>query len=883
MTLAAGSRLGPYVVEALIGVGGMGEVYRGRDTQLNRDVALKVLPSAFCADAERVARFRREAQILASLNHPHIAAIHGFQDEPPSAPGGTSVQALVLELVDGPTLAERIMRGPLPLEQALAIARQIVAALDAAHEHGVVHRDLKPANIKVRGDGTVKVLDFGLAKALDPAAAAPGGSALTSPAMTRLGVVLGTAAYMSPEQARGLAADKRSDIWAFGSVLYEMLSGKRAFEGEDSSDTMAAVLRGEPDWSALPRDVPAPVSALLRRCLAKDPARRLRDIGDARFDLEDAPAAAAAPSVRRTSARAALGWGIAGLAVGLAAAFGLAFVRTSGPALQMRVDLNTPSALDPFSIALSPDGRAIAFVAAGDGAPRLWLRRLDQGTATPLPATDLAQYPFWSPDGRSLGFFANGELKRIDIDGGLPRALAPAVPGGGGDWGPDGEILFAPTLGAQLFRVAAGGGPVTAVTEVDETRGQNGHRFPQFLPDGRRFIFFGFGAEGSRGIHMGSLDEPGQSRWITAADGAGAYDASGWLLFMQQGVLLARRLNVARAELTGEPIALAEGLSTNEATARPFAAAASGVLAVASAQTPSRLTWLDRSGRVLGTLGAVEDDDLLDAEISPDGTRVAVSRTQQANADVWVYDAARGARVTLELSNERYPTWSPDGRELLFSSDRNGPLDLYVGSVAAPGRERAVLASPDRKFPSDWSPDGGSVLYFNVATPDSLATRLDLWLLPLGDTDPQARPWLATPASELWGQFSPDGQYIAYHSNESGRLQEIYVRRFAKPEERWTISTAGGVYPRWSSDGKELYYIAPDRTLMAVPIETTATELSAGVPQPLFQRRIVGGGRNVIGRRQQYDVAPDGRFLVNIESDDAPASSITLLLNWDAR
>jgi len=671
-----------------------------------------------------------------------------------------------------------------------------------------------------------------------------------------------------------LTADKRSDIWAFGCVLYEMITGKRAFEGEDSSDTMAAVLRGEPDWNALPEAVPNSVRVLLRRCLAKDPARRLRDIGDARLDLEavlDDRAVAVRP--RRVPARAALAWCLAGLAIGVLASFGLALLRTSDPAPQTHVEITTPGSLDSLSVALSPDGRAIAFVAADDSASRLWVRRLEDGTTTALPGTEFAQYPFWSPDGRAIAFFAGGELKRVDLEGGPPRFLARAVPGGGGDWGPTGDILFAPSIGSPIVRVPASGGPTTPVNEV-AAGGEYGYRFPQFLPDGR-FLFYIRGNESRNGVYLASLGNPESVRRLTAADAAGLYVAPGWLLFLQQGTLLARRLDIARGELSGEPIVVAEGLPTNEVSARAFSAGANGSLAYATYQAPSRLTWFDRSGRVLGTFGAAEDYDLLDPEISPDGLRVAVTRTRRNNTDVWVFDAPRGIRLTLEASAERYPTWSPDGRELLFQSDRNGPYDLYIGSVNEPGRARPALVSTQRKYPSDWSPDGASVLYFGLG----LTETPDLWVASLG-SDPQARVWVETPVTELWGQFSPDGQYVAYHSTESGQTHEVYVRRFSESAERWTISTAGGVYPRWSRDGTELYYIAPDATLMAVPIRTNGSELVAGVPEPLFKSRIVGGGRNAVGMRHQYDVAPDGRFLINVVSDDTGSSAITLVLNW---
>ena len=889
MPLAPGTRVGVYEVAGSLGTGGMGEVYRARDPALGREVALKLLPTSFAADPERRARLAREARLLAALNHPNIATIYGLEDASGSFPHADGeVHALVLELVEGHTLAERIVRGPLPVDEAVAIAKQLAAGLDAAHQQGIVHRDLKPGNVKIRPDGTAKILDFGLAKALAEHDAMGESEVATRPDVTRFGVVIGTAAYMSPEQARGLPVDKRGDIWAFGCVLFEMLTGRRAFAGDDASDTMAAILRSDPDWDALPPELPARLRALLARCLAKDPARRLRDIGDARLELEEplAPDVAPTPDAgARPARRAVLPWALAAALAGIVAGASIGALRTPAAPPTRLLEMTTPASLDPFSLSLSPDGRAMAFVAAGDGQPRLWVRRLDQANATLLPGTEGAQYPFWSPDGTALGFFADGQLKRIDRDGGRLRSLVPAAPGGGGAWGPNDTILFAPQLGSPLYRISGSGGEPQVVTQILE--GQFGHRFPQFLPDGR-FLFYAFGERGAPtagGIYLGSLDDPEATHRVTAADGAGLYMEPGWLLFVDRGALLARLFDVGTAALHGPAFAIAENVETNDASTRSFSAA-EGVIAYVPWSTPSRLTWFDRDGRELGTLGAADDNDLMDPEISPDGTRVAVSRKRLNDSDVWIFDATRGTRFTLEASSEQLPVWSPDGRELLLQSNRDGWPELYVGSATSPGLERPVAKpegpSPQRRFPSDWSPDGSAVLFFAVSGTQSLQARLDMWVLPLvGEREPY--PWLETAATEVWGQFSPDGQFVAYHSNESGAAHEVYVRRFAEPQHRWLISAAGGVYPRWSRDGKELYYIAPDRSLIAVPIEVRGTDLVVGNPRPLFQTRIIGGGRNVVGRRHQYDVAPDGRFLINVERDDAQAPAIKLLLNWRAR
>ncbi len=531
--LSAGQRMGPYEVTASLGAGGMGEVYRARDRRLQRDVAIKILPEPFAADPERLARFEREAQVLASLNHPNIAAIYGLEEGPAEA--GPPVRALVLEFVDGPTLADRIAQGPLPLDEALPVAKQIADALEAAHEHAVVHRDLKPANIKLRPDGTVKVLDFGLARALEPVGAGvsgPDAPTITSPAlMTRAGVILGTAAYMAPEQARGKPVDRRADVWAFGCVLFEMLTGRRAFDGEDMPEILSCVLQREPEWHLLPSDVPQAIQRLLRLCLEKDVKKRRRDAGDVRIDLDQALAGAAdsaAPPVAASAAsrRERRAWSLA--AVSLVALAALAvpavrYLREMPPAAppETRTEIATPATGDPTSFALSPDGRQLVFVASGDGPPRLWLRPLSGTASQPLVGTEGASLPFWSPDSRSVGFFANGQLKRLDLGGGVPQTLATAVPRGG-TWNAAGVILFARSGAGRLVRVSASGGDAVAVTRLDR---QGTHWWPAFLPDGRRFLFYATGTAETAGIHLGSLDA-GETTRLTAAETAGVYAAS---------------------------------------------------------------------------------------------------------------------------------------------------------------------------------------------------------------------------------------------------------------------------------------------------------------------------------------------------------------------
>ncbi len=563
VSLGPGVRVGPYEVLSSLGAGGMGEVYRARDTTLGRDVALKVLPDNVANDADRTARFRREAQILASLNHPLIAAIYGVEDS-----GATPV--LVLELVEGLTLAERIGAGPLPIDEVLPIAHQIAQALEAAHESGIVHRDLKPANIKLRPDGTVKVLDFGLARALEPASNAVASGALatvTSPAATAFGVILGTAAYMSPEQACGQSVDRGTDVWAFGAVLFEMLTGARAFQGGDPTQTVASVLRSEPDWSRLPPDTPESIRRLLRRCLAKDRRHRLADIRDAGLEIEDAQQSGSMPvSATGAGLRARERWlWIAGLGSSIAVAVGLLLGRDSAPPVrpEQRVEIVTPPTNDPLSFAIAPDGRHLVFVALSDGRPRLWLRNIESGIEQPLRGTDGASLPFWSPDSQSIGFFASELLLRIRLDGSAPRTVAPVVIGTGGTWNEAGAILTLMVPDSQLFRVSAEGGqPVPQTVPPPE----GGHRFPAFLPDGKHFLFF---VAESRAVFLGSLDGS-PSRHLLDADAAAVFAPPSDVLFVRGGVLYVQRFDATRLEPAGNPIKLASGVATSTRASPPY-------------------------------------------------------------------------------------------------------------------------------------------------------------------------------------------------------------------------------------------------------------------------------------------------------------------------
>jgi eukaryotic-like serine/threonine-protein kinase len=871
--MAAGFEFGTYRILGPLDAGGMGEVYRALDTRLHREVAVKVLPAALSDDPERVARLEREARLLAALNHPYIATIHGLD-----VTGGR--HAIVMEMVDGPTLADRLSHGPLALDLALELARQIAEALEAAHEKGIIHRDLKPANIKLTAAGTVKVLDFGLAKATLSDEGDVSVPLMTAGAGSREGLAAGTPGYMSPEQAHGQRVDARSDVWAFACVLYEMLTGHQTFGGTTIAETSTAILESQPDWERLPADVPTGVRRLLRRCLQRDARERLHHIADVRIELEDAIdgdpdgkvlAMLAAANHRRTRVLALT---TALLALALVAVLTAWFLRRSVNAPELRVvEITTPRTADPFSFAISPDGRRLAFVAERDGQPTLWVRDLDAANARALPATEGARRPFWSPDSRSIAFFMNSDLRRVDARGGAPQTITYVLAGTMGTWGLDGTILFSSTASPSLRRVDAAGGSVAVATTPRAE--STGHRHPQFLPDGRHFLFFAGGPDAVRGVYLGTLGSADVTR-LVASDTQGAYVAPGWLLFIRQGTLWAQRFDLGQRTMTGEPTAVADSVAFEPIDGTgAFSTSDAGALTYrAGRPTMTRLAWFDRSGHPRGTVGSFEQIGLTGLRLSPDGRRIAVERSLQNETDVWLLDSARQTRFThgSDGTLSRLPLWSPDGAGITFESVHANSVTLSAKPSAADGPEDVLFASPDVKVPCDWSPDGRFLAYY-VPNPKS---GTDLWVLPRDTRVPIL--FLGTEANELWGQFAPNGHWMAYQSNETGRY-EIYVRPFPSGGGPTLISTAGGVYPRWSRDGKELYFIAPDATMMAVSIRATATTIDAGAPAVLFQTHRLGGGSNVIGRGHQYDVAADGRFLINVDAE-LSASPITLLLNW---
>jgi serine/threonine protein kinase len=889
MPLSVGDKLGHYEVLSLLGAGGMGEVYRARDTTLKRDVALKVLPATFLRDPERMARFQREAEVLASLDHPNIGHIHGIVDSEDS-------RGLVLALIEGPTLADRIEAGPLPQDEAIAIAKQIIEALEYAHERGVVHRDLKPANVKSTPEGVVKVLDFGLAKVLEDEP--PASSLTNSPTLTvghtRAGVILGTAAYMSPEQAVGRPVDRRSDIFSFGAVLYEMLTGKRAFAGETTPDVLEAVVKSDPDWSKLPAATPTVVVNLLRRCLEKDRKQRLQSIGEARIvlngPLED-PAPfqqAIAPSSSRRVSR--LGF----MATAAAAVFALALgavsfihFREQPPAEQVvRFQIFPPEKVAyGSSISLSPDGRQMAFMARAVDSQQsqVWIRSLDTLVARALPGTEGAgNSVFWSPDSRFIAFQSNNKLKKMEVAGGPAQTIGEFRGLRGGAWAPSGTIIFG-SFGQPIMRVSDAGGVPAPVTALDPSRGEASHEYPSFLPDGRHFVYERVSATNENGgIYLGSLDaKPEQQdakRLVTARVPRYAPStdpAFGYVLFAREASLMALPFDTRSLEPTGAAILVSDGLFFSGLPS--YSASTTGVLAFrtgSSAETGSRLLWFDRSGKPLGQVGPLAPYG--GVQLSPDGKTLLTA--DQSPQHLFAVDLARGVLSRVNPGNvaDSAPAVSPDGR-VAFSYAPDGVLgDIYVRPANGAGTPELLFKSPTQKHVNHWSLDGRYLIY-----DDHTTQRQDLWIVPMSGDNHKPIPFLVTPADETFGQFSPDTKWVAYSSDESGR-REVYVQGFvpdhvpAAGVGKWQISTAGGDKPRWRRDGKEMYYIALNGKMMAVPIKSTATTFEPGVAIPLFDTHVTGF--------TPYDVAPDGRFLINTVMEDSAANSspITVVLNWTA-
>jgi serine/threonine protein kinase len=867
-TSLVGQRLGSYSVRALLGVGGMGEVYQAHDSLLGRDVALKILPDLWRSDPDRSARFDREARVLASLNHPNVGAIYGVHD-------ADGVKALVLELVQGETLGDRIVRHPsshrgLPFEEITTIAAQIIDALEAAHERGIVHRDLKPGNIKITADGRVKVLDFGLARAVS------GGSSPAlahSPTITAVGtqhgVLLGTAAYMSPEQARGRGVDKRTDIWAFGCVLYEMLTGTSAFSGEGVTDVLANVINGDPDWRRLPSDTPRAMRVCVERCLQKDLPQRFHDIADVRLAISGAFDDKGEHDTHRPRSIPALayaGWGAAAL-VAIAAGAGIWPSRDTAAIdpPETRFEIVTPPTVILRTLAISPDSRSVVF--AGEFGQPLWLRRLESQDAQALSGSQGGTMPFWSPDGKSIGFFAQGSLKRIDLAGSFVRTLAAAPQPRGGSWNSDGTIVFGAGAVGPLYRVRADGGAAQAATTL--LAGQTNHRWPQFLPDGRRFLLFSLGRSDTRGIYLASLDDPTLKR-LSDRESAYAFMAPAHLLFARQGALWARKLNRDYTSTEGDLVPVAPKVTVSDAAGMGlFSASATGSIAFRASPAIRQLAWVDRVGRTVATLGEPDDAEIALGALTRDGRTAAIIRTVNGNADVWLVASDRGVarRLTTEPSGNISPIFSSDGSRLVYADDGNDDVNhIYERRADGTGNAALLLENSENKNPSDWSPDNRYVLYDSV----NLRTNDDVIALPLfGDRKPVE---VARSAFfERGGRFSPDGRWVAYGSNESGQ-KEVFVQPFPGPGPKIQVSVGGGEWPRWRSDGRELFYVGLDNRLMAVPLTWSGGRLETGRPSPLFTLRagITYGG---------VEPSPDGqRFLTVVSVTEA--SPISVILNW---
>jgi Tol biopolymer transport system component len=880
--------MGPYEILCAIGAGGMGEVYRARDSRLARDVALKVLPEAFARDPDRMVRSEREAKVLASLNHPNIASLYGLEES-------NGARALVMELVEGPTLSARIKQGSLPLAEALTVVKQIAEGLEYAHERGIIHRDLKPSNVKLTPDGQVKILDFGLAKALDGETTEEDlrNSPTLSAAATRAGVLLGTAAYMSPEQARCKRVDRRTDIWAFGCVLYEMLSGLPAFAGETTSDILACVIRSEPDWSSLPASVPSRLRELLRRCFQKDPKQRLQAIGEARVTIEEVLAgspevtAFTARTDARLKLRERLAWFTAVallMIVALLLAIGY-FSRTPKPAQPILSQIGPPentkfvlAGLSAGPPVVSPDGNWLAFAArSADGRQVLWVRSLDGTTEQALAGTEGATFPFWSSDSRSLAFFANGKLNRIDASGGPLLALCDAVSGRGGSWGPDDTVLLA-LLSGPILRVPASGGTPQPVTKLTGSLNQFSHRWPQFLPDGRHFLFLGQAtSSGDSTIYVGSLDG-GEPKVLLRNESNAMYAPPGYLLFLRQETLLAQPFNANKLQLAGEaaPLAGHGGVDSTMAKGN-FSVSENGILVYANGtMSDARLLWFDRSGKQLAETAGVDLYGF--PRISPDGRKLAVSKLSAASSSgIWIFDLNRNtsSRLTFLAGKDAMPVWSPDGKFIAFASNQGA--NRHIDQQAADGSGTAtplVAAQGDEILPS-WSSDGRYLLFQSHSNQGN--SPWEIWAAPLfGDrkTFPVAQnPHFLQGDAAL----SPDGKWLAYDTDETGRL-EVYLMPFRHGGGKWQLSTSGGGCSRWRADGKELFYMSLDNKLMSVEISEQASSVVIGKVQPLFQANPVPRAPECM-----YDVTPSGQKFVVVTLALEPGSHpLTLALNWPA-
>ena len=883
MPLGAGVRLGPYEITSPLGAGGMGEVYRARDTRLDRTVAIKVLPAHLAASPERRQRFEREARAISALTHPHICVLHdvGRHD---------GIDFLVMEYLEGETLTDRLKRGALPLEQVLRYGVEIAGALDQAHRHGIVHRDLKPGNVMLTKSGA-KLLDFGLAKLRAPDTPVSAASELSAlptgdKPLTAEGSIVGTFQYMAPEQLEGKEPDARTDIFAFGAVLHEMATGQRAFKGKSQASLIAAILASEPPpISRLQPLTPPALDRVVATCLAKDPDERWQSAHDLLKEMtwvRDGGSTAAAPVVAQRVRPERIAWAAAAMAAGLTG-LSVSLWRDANrePPRTLQSSLLPPAKvtfnfLDGPAV-LSPDGRRVAFVAHGaDGRNLVWVRPLNGPTAQSLAGTERATYPFWSADSRSLGFFADGKLKRIDASGGPPQVVCDAPSGRGGAWNRDGVIVFSGRPGIGLSRVSASGDVPTVATELDASRDETSHRWPFFLPDGRHFLYTALAAvtpTPADAIFVGALGSNERQRLVDVVRSNAIYAPPGYLLFAREGALVAQPFDAKQRQFTGDAVVVADQVQTfSPVASAAFSTSENGMLAyqAGAGGEPSQLVWLDRAGRQTET--GLAPGPIDSPRLSHDGRRVAYHvEDRQERGDIWIYDLARRVsnRFTFDPANDFDPVWSPDDTRLVFSSNRRDRGDLYLKAASGAGADELLFASGKRKIATDWSRDGRHVL-FSEFDP---TTRQDLWSLSMPDG--KATVVLQTEFFESGGALSPDGRWMAYHSDEAGR-QEVYVQPFPGPGPKWRISREGGTWARWRGDGKELFFIADDRKLMVVEV-TAGSTFGAGDPNPLFATRC----KRSFSR--EYDVTSDGqRFLVNNTLAEESAASITLVQNWHA-
>ena len=887
MALTTGTRLGVYEITAPIGEGGMGQVYRATDTALGRQVAIKILPEAFAADPERFARFEREAKTLASLNHPHVAAIYAVEKS-------AGVHALVMELVEGEDLSQRIARGAIPLDEALPIAKQIAEALEAAHEQGIIHRDLKPANIKVRGDGTVKVLDFGLAKALDPTSvSSPGLSmspTLITPAMTQVGMILGTAAYMSPEQAKARTVDRRADVWAFGAVLFEMVSGRQAFSGETVSETLAEVMKSEPPWQALPVDVPPHIVRLIRQCLVKEPRQRIRDMGDVRLALEGtfetagfASPTTSSPDTRWTGSAAfslaAIAAVIAAVVVVVVGGVWMMSRPTVAPAAPIaRLAITLPDdqrfgAVDDTPLlAVSPSGTLVAYIAVASGREQLHVRAIDSAESKVLPGTDQAHNPFFSDDGQWIGFFAQGKLKKISVATGTTQTLCDAPNPRGGSWAGN-TIYFAANSNSRISKVSADGGAPADVTTLDRANGEVSHRWPQVLPGGKALLFdvwTGPGAD-EKSIRVQPL-EAGTATTIVQAGASGRYVASGHVIYARNDELFAVPFDVDRLRVSGQASRLRDA-AWRGSEGNQYAVSDNGVfvsIAGRADRTERRLVWVRRDGGV-EPLAAPPREYYGNAVISPDGTRAAVDMEGGA-VGVWLYDFMRGTLTPLTTGkgSSQAPRWTPDGTRIVYRGTRTGSRNLWWKTVDDAKGEERLTTSEGVQTPGSFSGDGQWLVYYD----SDPATGFDVVALPVGG-DRKPRAIVKTPFAEQYPRLSSDGHWLAYVTNESGR-NEVMVQSFPEAGARTQISTSSGTEPVWSRDGRELFYLNGD-AMMAVEVKTSPA-FSAGAPRLLFEGRYILSPNGVAS----YDVSADGKRFLRVQPlhPDPPTHEIQVTVNW---